>query len=194
MATARALRLKPIRGVILGVLLVIGLSMVMLLPSPDHAESVVAVPNCVETQLAVTGVAAPGGSLHAGVVIHYRNVSATACSLTGYSNVVGINFEIGKSRAARRVINGYLGGWVGYKKGKTEPLPLAVLRARDGEASSMVEWADGGTDQQPGCSVLTSLWVNMPGGRRPFALKESMLVCGYFDATPIVPGVTGSAQ
>ena len=105
MAT-RALCLKPIRGVILSGLLVVGLSMVMSLPSPDHAASVVAVPNCVETQLAVSGVGAPGGSLHAGVVIHYRNVSATACSLTGYSNVVGINFETRKSRAARRIING----------------------------------------------------------------------------------------
>jgi hypothetical protein len=193
MAT-RTLCLKPIRGVILGGLLVVGLSVVMSLPSPDHAASVVAVPNCGETQLAVTGVGAPGGSLHAGVVIHYRNVSATACSLTGYSNVVGINFETRKSRAARRIINGYLGGWMGHQKGKTDPLPVAVLRARDGEASSMVEWADGSTDQQPGCSVLTSLWVNIPGGRRPFALKELMLVCGYFDATPIVRGVTGSAQ
>jgi hypothetical protein len=194
MSTARALCLKPISGVILVLLLVGGLSVVMSLPSPDHAASVVAVPDCVETQLAVTGVGAAGGSLHAGVVIHYRNLSPTACSLTGYSNVVGLNFESGKSRVARRIVNGYLGGWMGYKKGKSEPLPLAVLRARGGEASSMVEWADGGTDQQPGCSVLSSLWVNMAGGRRPFALKELMLVCGYFDATPIVPGATGSAQ
>jgi len=190
----RELWLKRIPGEILAALVIAGLFVAMTLPSPDHAASAVAVPNCVETQLAVTGVGAPGGSLHAGVVIHYRNVSATACSLTGYSNVVGVNFETGKSRTGKHVTNGYLGGWMGYMKGKTEPLPLAVLRARDGEASSMVEWADGGTDQQPGCSVLTSLWVNVTGGSRPFSLNERMLVCGYFDVTPIVPGVTGSAK
>jgi len=193
MTTSHAIRLKSMTGAILSVLLVTGLLAMLQLRSSIQAASVV-MPNCVDTQLIVTGVEAPGGSLHAGLVIHYRNVSATECSLTGYPDVVGINFETGKSRGAGHIRDGYLGGWMGYKDGKTKPLPLVVLRARNGEASSMVEWADGGTAQQSGCTVLTSLWANMPSGPRPFALKEWMLVCGYFDATPFVPGATGSAH
>jgi hypothetical protein len=192
MTTTHALRLRSVAGAILSVLLVTGLLAGLQLRSSIPAASVV-LPKCLDAQLTVTGVGAPGGSLHAGLVIHYRNVSATACSMTGYADVVGVNFHTGTSRAAGHLRDGYLGGWMGYKNGKSKPLPLVVLGARNGEASSMVEWADGGTSQQPGCTVLTSLWVNMPGGPRPFALKESMLVCGYFDSTPIVPGTTGSA-
>jgi hypothetical protein len=190
----QAIRVKTITGAILCVLLIIGLLAVVPLRSFISATGAVTMANCVDSQLSVTGVEAPGGSLHAGLVIRYRNVSATSCSLTGYSDVVGINFKIGKSLTAGHIRDGYLGGWIGYKNEKARALPLVLLRARKGEASSMVEWADGGTAQQPGCTVLTSLWVNMPGGLRPIALKETMLVCGYFDANPFVPGTTGSAR
>ncbi|MGC1420565.1 MAG: hypothetical protein WA786_10670 [Acidimicrobiales bacterium] len=193
MTTTHEIRLWSIKAALLSVLLITGLLAVVQSWSPVQAASV-AMPMCADTQLTVSGVAAPGGSLHAGLVIHYKNVSATACSLTGYSSVVGINFETEKSRAAGHIRDGYLGGWMGYKDGEAKPLPLVVLRARNGAASSMVQWADGATAQQPGCSVLTSLWVNVPGGSRPIALKEWMLVCGYFDGTPIVPGATGSAH
>jgi hypothetical protein len=194
MTTTHAIRFRATAGAILCVLLITVLLAALPLRSSNSAAGAIAMPNCVDSQLAVTGVEAPGGSLHAGLVIRYRNVSATACSLTGYSDVVGINFGTEKSRAAGHIRDGYLGGWMGYKNGKSRPLPLVVLRARNGGASSMVQWADGGTAQQPGCTVLTSLWVNMPGGLRPIALKERMLVCGYFDVTPFVPGATGSAH
>lgn len=189
MTTTHALRFKTTTGALLLVLLA-----ALPLRSTISAAGAVATPNCVDSQLAVTVVEAPGGSLHAGLVIRFGNVSATACSLTGYSDVVGINFKDAKSRAAGHIRDGYLGGWMGYKNGKSRPLPLVLLRARNGEASSMIEWADGGTAQQPGCTVLTSLWVNIPGGPRPIALERRMLVCGYFDATPFVPGATGSAR
>ena len=41
-----------------------------------------------------------------------------------------------------------------------------------------------------------SLWLNVPGGTRPFALAVTsmpMIVCSYFEANPIVPGTTGTA-
>ena len=193
MSTTHVLWLKSTSRATLAAVLLTGLLAVTQSYAPEPAASAVAPPHCVDSQLAVTGVEAPGGSLHAGMVIQYRNVSAAACSLTGYSNDVGINFKTGESRAARRTVSGYLGGWMGYKDGTSKPLPFVVLRARSGAASSMVEWADGATAQQPGCSVLTTLWVNVPSGPRPFAIEQWMLVCGYFDATPIVPGFSGSA-
>ncbi len=163
--------------------------------APPHlAANAATVPSCADTQLAVNAVVAQGGSLHAGIILHYRNTSATACSLTGYPNVVGLNFSTGKSHTAGRSIVGYLGGWRGYVNGKAKRLPLVVLRARNGLASSMVEWTDCATAQQMDCTVLTLLRVDTPGATRPFALGASMLVSGYFDATPIVPGGTGSAD
>jgi len=192
MISVQAICVKSIARAILSVALITGLISVLPLHSPISAA--VALPNCVDSQLVVTGVEVPGGSLHAGLLIRYRNASTSACSLTGYADVVGINFETGKSRAAGHIRNGYLGGWMGIENGKAKALPRVLLRARDGEASSMVEWADGGTAQQPGCAVLNSLWVDLPGGSRPNAVKEWMLVCGYFDTTPFVAGVTGSAH
>jgi hypothetical protein len=156
--------------------------------------SVAALARCHDTQLAVTGVEASGAAVSGGWIIRYRNVGATACWLTGYPNVVGMNFATGESRAAAHLRSGYLGGWMGYANGKVKPLPVVVLRARDGVASSMVQWVSGPTAQTSGCFVLTWLWVNVPGGTRPFALKAWTLVCAHFDADPIVPGVRGSAS
>ena len=162
--------------------------------SPHYAAYAAAVPRCADTELAVSVAAAQGGLGHAGMVIHYRNVSATTCSLSGYPEIIGLNFTTGKSRAAGRIRNGYLGGWTGYVNKKVRSLPLVVLLAQHGVASSMVQWADCATAQQKGCTVLASLWVNTPNSDRPFAIKSWMLVHGYFDATPIVPGNTGSAD
>src|SRR5471030_1316363 len=103
MTIGPALRLKFIMGAALSVLLITGLCTAFPVRSSNSAAGAVAIANCVDSQLAVTGIEAPGGSLHAGLVIRYRNVSATACSLTGYSDVVGINFETGKSRAAGHI-------------------------------------------------------------------------------------------
>jgi hypothetical protein len=183
-----------ISRVILAALLISGLVVVLQGHSPYYAANAAAVPRCVDIQLAVGATAAQGGSLHAGMVLHYRNSSSTACSLIGYPDIVGLNLATGKSHAAGHLSDGYLGGWEGYVNGRAKPLPLVVLRARKGVASSMVEWADCGTAQQKGCTVLTSLWVDAPGGTRPFAFKERILVSGYFDATPIVPSDTGSAN
>ncbi len=194
MGTTRSTCFSFTSLVIPTVLLFTGLIAVSQGHSPYYAANAAAVPRCIDTQLAVSVTAAPGGLGHAGMVIHYRNVSVTACSLTGYPDIVGLNFTTGTSHAAGHISNGYLGGWRGYVNGKAKPLPFVVLRARQGVASSMVQWSDCATAQQKGCTVLTSLWVNTPNSARPFALKGWMLVHGYFDATPIVPGDTGSAD
>jgi len=194
MMTIRATWSSFISKVVHSVLLISGLVVVLQGHSPYYAARADAAPRCGDAQLNVSAVAAQGGLSHAGMVIKYRNVSTTSCTLTGYPNIVGLNFTTGKSHAAGHLSNGYLGGWEGYVNGRAKPLPLVVLRARKGIASSMVEWADCGTAQQKGCTVLTSLWVDAPNATRPFTLKAWMLVSGYFDATPIVPGDTGSGN
>lgn len=151
-----------------------------------------ALPRCRDTQLAITGVEAPGAAVTAGWVVRYKNVTATACTLTGYPNIVGVNFVTGKSFAAAHRRNGYIGGWQRSYSGEPKPLPTVVLRAQSGVASSMVEYL--GASPAPSCPIVTSLWVNVPGGTRPFVLKVSTLVCGQFNANPIVPGTAGWAN
>ena len=151
-----------------------------------------ALPRCRDTQLVVTGVEAPGAAVTAGWVVRYKNVTSSACTLTGYPNVVGVNFVTGKSFAAAHRRNGSVGGWQRSYSGEPKPLPTVVLPARQGVASSMVEYL--GASPAPSCPIVTSLWVNVPGGTRPFVLKVSTAVCGQFDANPIVPGTTGWAN
>jgi hypothetical protein len=151
-----------------------------------------ALPRCRDTQLAITGVEAPGAAVTAGWIVRYMNVAASACTLTGYPNIVAVNFVTGKSFAAAHQRNGSIGGWRRSYSGQPKALPTVVLRARKGVASSMVEYL--GASPAPSCPIVTSLWVNVPGGTRPFVLKVSTLVCGYFSANPIVPGTAGWAN
>ncbi len=78
-----------------------------------------------------------------------------------------------------------------------KPLPVVVLSATAGLASSVVEFVTGIGNllypSKPYPLWFHSLWLDVPGGTRPFALAVSMIVCSYFDANPIVPGTTGSA-
>jgi hypothetical protein len=149
-------------------------------------------PRCRDTQLAITGVEASGAAVTTGWVVRYKNVTGTACTLTGYPAIVGVNFATGKSFAASDRRNGYIGGWQRSYSGEPKPLPTVVLRARKDVASSMVEYL--GASPAPSCPIVTALWVKVPGGTRPFVLNVSTVVCGQFDTNPIVPGAAGWAN
>lgn len=108
MTTSHSAWISHFARVIPAVLLFTGLLTVSQGHSPHYAANAAAVPRCAATELAVSVTASSGGLGHAGMVIHYRNVSATTCSLSGYPEIVGLNFTTGKSRAAGRMRNGYL--------------------------------------------------------------------------------------
>jgi hypothetical protein len=96
------------------------------------------------------------------------------------------------------VVSGVLGGEQPNAPGVQEPLPTVVLSARGGMASSVVEFVTGiGNLLCPSKRYplwFHSVWLNLPGGTRPFALSvSSVIVCSYFEPNPIVPGTTGSA-
>lgn len=140
-----------------------------------------------------------GGSFTSGLVIHYRNVSSSSCTLSGYPTVVGLVSATGPSQVAAHTPVSYLGGWEPLK-----PLPTVLMAARKGVASSIVTFLAPylfAENSRPSCPRgdrrfwFRSLWVNVPGGTRPFVLDvSSMIVCAYFFATPIVPGATGSVS
>ena len=138
-----------------------------------------------------------------GAVVRYRNLSRHACTLSGYPAVVGLVSPTGPAEAAVDVVSTAFGGWQPYHLGVTEPLPTVVVRANGAKASSVVEFVSTGSAQTPCPSGhlplwFRSLWLDVPGGTRPFALALSsiaitMIVCSHFVTTPIVPGTTGGA-
>ena len=138
----------------------------------------------------------------AGLVVRYRNFSPYACTLSGYPTVIGLVSPAGPVQAATNVVNGVLGGWRPTAPGASKPLPTPVLSAKGGMASSVVESVNAGTAQSicPETGRLPLwfrfLWLDVPGGTRPFALAMrslTVIVCKYFEASPIVPGTTGTA-
>lgn len=90
-----------------------------------------------------------------------------------------------------------MGGLFGQGSGGRNGLPTVLLHPRTAVASSVVEFVSAGTAQSR-CPenerlplLFHTIWVNLPGGQRPFVLTVSMLVCAHLAATPIVPGATG---
>ena len=151
----------------------------------------------------LTATELPGAAVSGGAVVRYRNLSRHACTLSGYPAVVGLVSPTGPAEAAVDVVSTAFGGWQPYHLGVTEPLPTVVVRANGAKASSVVEFVSTGSAQTPCPSGhlplwFRSLWLDVPGGTRPFALALSsiaitMIVCSHFVTTPIVPGTTGGA-
>ena len=96
---------------------------------------------CRASQISVTE-SQLGAAVSGGWLIRYRNVGSSACTLAGYPTVVALVSPTGPLRVAAHVSLGYLGGWESLK-----PLPAAVLAARSGVASSVVEYVSDGTAQ-----------------------------------------------
>jgi hypothetical protein len=152
---------------------------------------------CSDSQLVVTAAELPGVAVTGGWVIRYRNVSSSTCTLSGYPTIIGLVSAMGPVQAAAETTSGALGGWQPNVPGPKKPLPTVVLRAKGGMASSVVEFVTGtGNLLCPSKRYplwFHSLWLDLPGGMRPFALTVSMIVCAYFEANPMVAGTTGIA-
>ena len=142
------------------------------------------------------GVAPPGPRMSKPSGVSSRPVAVPATPVSPYCQksapVASCTSTIttGPSQVAAHTPVSYLGGWEPLK-----PLPTVLMAARKGVASSVVTFlapylfAD---NSRPSCPRgdrrfwFRSLWVNVPGGTRPFVLDvSSMIVCAYFVATPI---------
>ena len=154
-------------------------------------------PRCRDSQITETAAQLPGAAVTGGWVIRYRNVSSSGCTLTGYPTVVALAGATGPSEVAAHSRSGALGGLLPAPSGMGAPLPRVLLRAGTTGASSVVQFASAATAQStcPDKDLplwFHYLWVNIPTGKRPFALSVSMIVCSHLTANPIVRGSTGS--
>ena len=164
-----------------------------------HVSAASAPRPCRDSQITAVAAQLPGAAVSGGWVIRYRNDSSSTCTLSGYPTVVALVGATGPSQVAAHSPNGALGGFLGRGSGRHNSLPTVLLHARTSVASSVVEFVSAATAQST-CPdkrrplLFHTIWVNLPGGGRPFALTVSMLVCSYLEANPIVPGAAGSAQ
>ncbi len=146
MTTTHSTWFSLISRVIPAVLLLTGLLAESQGHSPNYAANAAAIPRCADTQLTVSVATAPSGLGLAGMVIQYRNVSVTACSFTGYPDIVSLNFTTGKSHAVRRLRNGCLGGWRSYI---TERRNLYLWSSYAPGKVSRRQWSSGPIVQRP---------------------------------------------
>ena len=87
---------------------------------------------CRSGQITATAAPLPGAAVTAGWVIRYRNVSSSACTLSGYPTVRVSTTGLSEVAAHSRL--GALGGSSGLRT----PLLRVLLRDRKARASSVV--------------------------------------------------------
>ena len=148
---------------------------------------------CRDGQIGAKAVLLPGATQAVGRVIRYRDLSSSACTLSGYPTV-SIS-AAGLSEIAAHGRAGMLGGL----SSRRTSLPLVLLHDKNALASSTVEFVPAATADSlcPGKKhplVFSSISVTVPDGQNSLTLPVSTTaVCSQFPAlaTPIVPGGTG---
>jgi hypothetical protein len=131
---------------------------------------------------------------HEDQILLFTNTSSTACTLTGYPGVAGLDAGGAQRVQARRIVGDYLGGL----SPDTTTLPHVSL-APGRSASAVVEGTDNPPGAQP-CPYYPFLLVTPPNltkqvqvqvfglGTRPPGLPG----CTAIEVHPVVAGTTGS--
>jgi hypothetical protein len=149
-------------------------------------------PQDLASQLAVSGSNGGGAGVTWSWALHYKNLSSASRQLHGYPTVVGMNVATSWIQLAVHKPNGYMGGWLKFtSNGKLKPLPEVLLRAHGGVASSMIEVSSALTAKS--CPEISTPWVGILSGGRPFALKSNFLDRKDFETNSFVPGAKGRA-
>jgi len=133
---------------------------------------------------------APGGAglSHVGVVLRFRNTSASGCTLTGYPGATLVTTG-GLLVQARRTQAGYLGGLAA--PAHTAP----VLRLASGAtASALLEGLDADVAHGGGpCPRYTHLLVTAPNQRLTVRLFSPLRRVCQPEVHPVLPGLSGRA-
>jgi hypothetical protein len=159
-------------------------------PSKDTSprQFALSLPRCDAAQLRVWDDSAEGAADYGALIVRLKNVSAHACSLSGYPSVQGIDQWNGALVTAAHTRDSYMGGWE-----STKPFPVVALRSKTGVASFLIDFVSGNDIRA--CPYLNTLRVSVPHSTTVFTLNRTMLqACKYFGLHPIVPGLMGSAH
>ncbi|HVB92489.1 MAG TPA: DUF4232 domain-containing protein [Acidimicrobiales bacterium] len=156
--------------------------------SPSSTTRAGSPPHCTSAQLGTTIGQPEAGLGHVGAVIMFRDTSATACVLSGYPGVAGLDSLGHQVVQAARTPGGYLGGLQPSRGG---PLPAVDLAARGGTASAYVEGTDHPVGPATSCATYTALLVTPPNALQPIRLATQLPACTRLEIHPVVPGLTG---
>jgi len=151
-------------------------------------------PPCTNSQVSVTNTGGGAAAGHENQILLFTNTGSTACTLTGYPGVAGLDAGGAQRVQARRSVGGYMGGLAP----DTTTLPRVSL-APGRSASAVVEGTDNPLGAQP-CPYYLYLLVTPPNltkevrvqvfglGTQPGGLPG----CSPIEVHPVVAGTTGS--
>ena len=168
-------------------------------PVPTSTTTVAgSTPPCTNGQVVVSDDGGGAGLGHEDQVILFTNNSPSACTLTGYPGIAGLNASGQQVIQAARTLNGYLGGlWSG-----ATTLPRVSL-APGQVASAIVEGTDNPIGTATSCPYYDYLLVTPPNLTkstrvRVFGLGTSptngLPGCSTIEVHPVVPGSSGIVQ
>jgi hypothetical protein len=153
------------------------------------SSSTSGVPRCTTAQLNIT--ASPGGVAagHSSVLVRFRNVVRTSCSLIGYPSIADVGSNGAEILGAVPTPNGYIGGL-------RDPNTLPETTLRPGETATSIVEAVNSANYQPPCPTLagiTGMSITPPGQARGVTVTMTLgdSICSQLEVHPVVKGQTG---
>ncbi len=150
-------------------------------------------PHCDNSQITVSDSGGGAGLGHEDQVLVFTNDGHSACTLTGYPGVAGLNTSGAQVVQASRTSSGYMGGLLP----SATTLPVVSL-APGQTASALAEGTDNSAGPQP-CPHYPALLVTPPGLTEQVQVQvtdlstEGFPGCSGIEVHPVLPGSSGSS-
>ena len=141
-----------------------------------------AVPSCKGALIALSHSHTQGATGHGNVILRFKNISQSTCSLRGYPGVDALGPHGGVLKHAQRTLHGFTGG--------TSAVRTIVLHSFQ-TASADLEWMNFGANARS-CRFSASIAVTPPNTYKTFHRPVSVSVCSL-QIHPVVRGLTGNA-
>jgi hypothetical protein len=138
---------------------------------------------CGNYSLAVSRTATDGAAGHGRIVLLFRNVSHTTCTLYGYPGLDALNASGQLLAHAKRTLSGYMGG--AYAGERT----VTITPGHYG--SAVVEWLNFNPVTTGDCTFSKSVATTPANTTRTWHLAASVSICNL-QVHPTVAGTSGS--
>jgi hypothetical protein len=140
------------------------------------------VPACGNHSISVSHNAPQGATGHANVLLRFRNVTHSSCSLFGYPGLDALNAHGHVLAHARRTLHGFTGG--------AHAVRTIVLRP-GGYASADVEWMNFNPTTSGPCTFSHSIATTPANTSHTVHFGVSVSVC-RLQVHPTVAGTSGN--
>jgi hypothetical protein len=144
---------------------------------------------CRDGQISVSTGVGGGGVGHEDQVLLFTNSSHSACTLSGYPGVAGLDAQGNQVVQAQRTLRGYLGG---LDNGATTPPTVSLSPGQ--VASATVEGTDVPVGSATSCPTYPALLVTPPNLTRSVQVTAGLPGCSPIQIHPVVPGSSGSTD